>query len=186
MIAYSLQTLRRRYTRKFLPRVCEYLSIGIPLLIGILVAVLKATGNLPSSPLTDSTNVTIFLVVILGVPVLIILLDFWWLGWKVFKSYDDNLFAREFIWKQQWKFELWMFIPALLGGMFRTAIFGLPGDGCGHSLCQPHSAFQAHAAWHILSALALWWVYDFLAQAAFSPAEAMVWFGPEPGTTVAD
>jgi hypothetical protein len=179
IIAYSLQALRLRYKKLSSSPVVTILSIGFPVAIGVLVTVLKATGNLPNSPLTDSTNITVALVGILGIPVLILLLDFWWLRRKWVrwilerlgcepKTYWRNLEGREFIWGQQWKFELWMFIPALLGGMFRTALFGLPGDGCGHSLCLPHSPFQAHAAWHVLGALALWWTYNFLAQASVS------------------
>jgi hypothetical protein len=146
LIAYSLETLRLRYARQPFPSASTILSIGIPVLIAVLVAVLKATGNLPSSKLTDSTNVTIALVCFLGIPVLIVLLDFWWLGWKYdsVKAYRNNLYGHDFIWREQWKFELWMFVPALVG---------LPGDGCGHSLCTPHSLFQAHAAWHILGKL---------------------------------
>jgi len=174
IIAYAVESLKIRYTKHRFSCMVGILSAGFPMWLGIFVAALKASGILPSSPLTDSTNVTIALVGILGIPVAIILLDFAWLNWGIFDNsnsvleYRKNLEGREFIWGQQWKFELWMFIPALLGGMFRTALFGLPGDGCGHSLCRPHSFFQAHAAWHVLGALALWWTYDFVAQAAAS------------------
>ena len=188
IIAYSFQALKLRYKKRSFSLPATIVSIAVPVAIGILVAALKATGHLPSSALTDSTNITVALVGIIGIPVVIILLDFTWLRWKwlnwIFErlggstmTYWRNLEGREFIWGQQWKFELWMFTPALLGGMFRTALGGLPGDGCGHSLCLPHSPFQAHAWWHVLGALALWWTYDFMAQASVSE-DTMVKFGP--------
>ncbi len=187
IIAYAVEAMGIRYAKRPFRAVGLSVGIGFPVAVGILVAYLKATGNLPSSPLTDSTNITVFLVGVLGIPVVIIMLDFSWLGWGIWnwlectqeraKFYSTCLEGREFIGGQQWKFELWMFIPALVGGMLRTALFGLPGDGCGHSLCLPHSPFQAHAWWHVLGAMSLWWTYDFLAQAAASH-DTMVPVGP--------
>ena len=178
LIAYASESLKRRYVKERFSCIVTIMSVAIPAAIGILVAALKASGNLPKSDLTDSTYLTLALVGILGIPVLILMLDFWWLDLNIdgFKTWSGNLFAREYIWGQQWKFQLWMFIPALVGGMLRTALVGLPGDGCGHSLCRPHSFFQAHAAWHVLGAMALWWTYNFLAQASAS-TETMVPLG---------
>jgi hypothetical protein len=187
LIAYGVEAMGIRYAKRAFHAVGMSIGIAFPVAIGILVAYLKATGNLPSSPLTDSTNVTIGLVGILGIPVIIIMLDFWWVRWGLWQVcgctktraefYAKCLEGRDFISGQQWKFQLWMFIPALVGGMLRTALGGLPGDGCGHSLCLPHSPFQAHAWWHILGAMSLWWTYNFLAQAATSN-DTMVPVGP--------
>lgn len=166
-----------------------------PIVSGVLVGILKNAGHWD----VDSTIAFIVLISILGVEMGFVLFDRW-----LISPFDDNpqytpryylnlghylrylpIFAPPRNWiaqsmetKQEWmgiservKFGL---LAAVCGGI--TFVLRLT-DGCGHPLCSPHSIIQAHASWHVLGAVALFWVYDFLAQAAARRDDTIIKLG---------
>jgi len=185
MIAYAAETLYVRYSEHHLrfPGWLAWILFATPMVFGLLVAILKANGH----NLVDSTFATEFLIGVLVVQTAGVFLDrvlqktpvvaplFQWL----YRHLDNpEFFGRD-----------WLGVGVRLGFAALMVLFGVLGgylklgDGCGKSLCSPHSGLQAHACWHVFGAVSLWWSYDFLAQAAFKPAEAMIWIGQNPFET---
>ena len=170
----------------------QWVLAGLPIAAGVLVGILKTAGDWG----VDSTTATIVLLIILGAAIGLVLFDSW-----LFSPYDDNnplrywnlghwlrytpIFAPLRNWlasglesKQEWLgnadrlwFGLFMAIPAGISFWLRLS------DGCGHPLCSPHAVIQPHATWHVLGAVALWWVYDFFAQASSSQNDTMIKLG---------
>jgi len=150
----------------------------------VVVAILKANGIQ-----FDSTSATILLLVILTVPVGLILIDRLLLNLRFLL--DVPIIAPVFRWMNvidtsvfvgrewlgtgvRWAFAALILVPAGASFFLRLT------DGCGKLLCSPHSPIQAHASWHVLGAIALWWTFDFLGQAIASPRSTMIWLGRKP------
>ena len=55
----------------------------------------------------------------------------------------------------------------MLGALAALALaFGIWWLDLKHILCAPHSLFQGHALWHILCAMAAWWIWGYYASEA--------------------
>jgi hypothetical protein len=201
MIAYAAECAWMRYGARdgqigsgFVPQIAWLLTM-IPIAIGISIGISKANGQWAP----ESTSTTIALLVILGVIVAHILVDSWLLS-----PFDDDDSRRAHLYflnlghwlrytpilgpirnglvkgieAKEWLgnrdrilFGTYMVVPALLSFMWKL------NDGCGKSLCSPNGFIQPHALWHILGAVSLWWVYDFLAQASASEDDTMIKLG---------
>jgi Ceramidase len=201
MIAYAAESAWMRYGARggqigsgFAPHIAWFLA-ALPIVIGISVGFSKANGHWAP----ESTVTTIVLLVILGVIVAHILFDSWllspfddddsrraslyflnlghWLRYTPILSPIRNGLVKG-IEAMEWLgnrdrilFGTYMVVPALMSFMWKL------NDGCGKSLCSPNGFIQPHALWHILGAVSLWWVYDFLAQASASEDDTMIKLG---------
>ena len=192
MIIYGVETLYIRYfpSHSRFGDVAAWILFWTPIALGVLFGFLKATDPDLANTLLESTTTTIVLIGVLGLQTAIIFLDRVFMKLygvpivgPLFRCMYKHLDDQEFFGRD------WLSVGVRFGFFALMGLFGALGsylklgDGCGKSLCSPHAGLQAHACWHFFGAVSLWWSYDFLAQAACKPLEAMVWIGDRPFET---
>jgi hypothetical protein len=210
LIAYAAESAWKRYRAQdrrpgsnFNIQV-QGLFIIIPILVGLWVGILKAQGEWGGESWQDSTTLTAILLGILGLLVIFMLFDSFWLS-----PFDDDDERRAPHYR--WNLGHWFQYVPVLGLLFRpfrkalvrgleqkdewlgdsdralfAAFIVVPSglsfvckfrDMCGQPWCSPHAFFQGHALWHIFGAVSLWCVYDFLAQASSSKNDTILKLG---------
>jgi hypothetical protein len=168
-IIYGINSLGVMYSKETLTPVPVAILAGVTPFIGLVGAILKYNGHLP----LNSDIVAGVLIGILLIPVADILLFDGWFTRLIIKLlpgiHAGGLFGKQpFQGSQKVQYATYIVAPSLFGIAVRLT------DGCGKALCYPDSPLQAHAAWHILGALALLMTYNLFAHASNTDEQVFI------------